>query len=363
MVKHRKKLIVLILTVIFVFSWSTPLLARPTCGEPRGAISETPQVEEQEVITSNTFVKIAEEVRKKGFVVTIFVTKKGDFGEKKWGIGSGIIIDEKGYILTNNHVIEEAQEITVIFDSQTCEAQVVGSDPGTDLALLRIEPKDKLIPAPLGDSDKIKVGHWVVAIGSPLGLRLTVTHGIISAMGREFSVHPLLELIQTNAAINPGNSGGPLLNLKGEVIGINVAIAKEGQNIGFAIPINTAKEIVSILKTKGKVTRGWLGVGGTYNDNLSQVEIEIFKKRFGLEKIPKKEGILVLEIFKGSPAEKAGIKKGDIILEFDGKKLEDFRTLSKIILITEPGTVVKIKIFRYGEILEIEVKIEEKKYS
>jgi len=351
MIKQRIRLIILALTVIFVFSWDTPLLAKP--------VLETPQAEEQEVITSNTFVKIVEKAQK--FVVTIFVTKEGDFGEKKYGIGSGIVEDEEGYILTNNHVIEGAREITVIFDSETQKAQVIGSDPGTDLALLKIELKDKLIPAPFGDSDKIKVGQWVVAIGSPLGLRFTVTHGIISAMGRELSIHPLLELIQTNAAINPGNSGGPLLNLKGEVIGINVAIAKEGQNIGFAIPINTAKEVVSILKTKGKITRGWIGIGYIDTSGIPQAKIELFKKRFELEKMPERKGILIVGIVEGSPAEIAGIKKGDIVLELDGKKIENSKTFQQMIHNTEPGTVIKIKIFRYGEILEFEVKIEERK--
>lgn len=355
MIKQRIRLIILALAVIFIFSCGATGLAAIT--------PETAQQQEEEVIiTSNTFVEIAEEAQR--FVVTIFVTKKGDFGEEMWGIGSGIVEDEKGYILTNNHVIEGAQEITVIFDSQICEAQIIGSDQGTDLALLKIESKEKLIPAPLGDSDKIKVGQWVVVIGSPLGLRFTVTHGIISAMGRELSTRPLLELIQTDAAINPGNSGGPLLNLKGEVIGINVAIAEEGQNIGFAIPINTAKEIVSVLKTKGKITRGWIGIGYADTSNRSRQEIELLKKRWGLEKMPEKQGILVLKFFKDSPAEKAGIKKGDVILEFDGKKIENSRVFRKTILNTEPGTVVKIKIFRYGEILEFEVKIEEgKNYS
>ncbi len=250
--KYRKKLTMLALAVIFVLSCGASLFS--------ATVPEISQQEEQGVvITSNTFVKIAQEA--KNFVVSILViTKRGTFGIRTQGIGSGIIIDEEGYILTNNHVIEEAEKIMVMLDGQRYEALVIGSDLLTDVALIKIEPKEKLIPALLGDSDKVKIGEWVVAVGSPLGLHLTVTHGIVSAKRQDLGIssEPLsVYLIQTDVPINPGSSGGPLLNLKGEVIGINsVKISQIGiEGIGFAIPINVVKAILPALKKYGRVIR------------------------------------------------------------------------------------------------------------
>lgn len=248
----RKRLIISILAVIFVLSCGTSLFS--------ASAPEISQQEEQEIIiTSNTFIKIAQEAQK--FVVSILVTtRRGTFGIREQGIGSGIIIDEEGYILTNNHVIEKAEKIIVMFDGQRYEALVIGSDLLTDIALIKIEPKKKLTPAPLGDSDKVKIGEWVVAVGSPLGLRFTVTHGIVSAKRQDLGISdgPLsVCLIQTDAPINPGSSGGPLLNLKGEVIGINgIKISQIGiEGIGFAISINAVKAILPALKKYGGVIR------------------------------------------------------------------------------------------------------------
>lgn len=279
----------------------------------------------------------------------------GDIPQREYkqrSLGSGFIIDKEGYIITNNHVIEKAQSIKVkLYDGREYDAVVVGRDPKTDIALIKINPKHDLPVAILGDSDKLEVGEWVIAIGNPFGLEHTVTAGIVSAKGRVIGQGPYDDFIQTDASINPGNSGGPLFNLKGEVVGINTAIISGGQGIGFAIPINLAKTVVEQLKTKKRVIRGWLGV------MIQRVTPEI-AKNFGLKEA---EGALVADVVEGSPAEKAGIKRGDIIVAYDGKPIKDMDTLPRLVAQTEVGKKVKVKIIREGKVLEKEVIIGELK--
>ncbi|UOD34215.1 DegQ family serine endoprotease [Deferribacteraceae bacterium V6Fe1] len=272
---------------------------------------------------------------------------------KSKSLGSGFVIDAKeGYIVTNNHVIEGADEILIKFtDNNEIPAQVVGRDPLTDLALLKIDPKkEELYEIELGNSDKIEVGDWVVAIGNPFGLSWTVTAGIISAKGRELGEGPYDNFMQTDASINPGNSGGPLVNLDGEVIGINTAIIPSGQGLGFAIPVNMLKDLLPKLK-KGEVKRGWLGV-------VLQEMDEKLAKTFGLDK---PEGALVSDVIKGDPADKAGLRAGDIILEINGNKLENQKELINIIGSKSPGDTVVLKVLRDGKKTDIKVKLGERK--
>ncbi len=267
---------------------------------------------------------------------------------KTHSLGSGFVISSDGYILTNNHVVEKAQEIKVKLESgKEYEAKVVGRDPKTDIALLKVNPEGNFPePAVLGDSDSIRVGDWVIAIGNPFGLGHTVTAGIISAKGRIIGAGPYDDFLQTDAAINPGNSGGPLFNLKGEVIGINTAIVARGQGIGFAIPINMAKELLPQLK-KGKVVRGWIGV------MIQDVTPEIAKS-FGL---PSTKGALVADVIANGPADKAGIKRGDVIVKFNGVDVEDFHALSRMVANTQPGTKVKVELIREGHTKTLEIVV------
>lgn len=259
---------------------------------------------------------------------------------KERSLGSGFIINDEGYILTNNHVVSGADEIKVkLSDGSEFKGEIKGVDEKLDIALVKIEPKGHLPLATLGDSDQIQVGEWVMAIGNPFGLGQTVTAGIISAMGRVIGSGPYDDFIQTDASINPGNSGGPLFNVHGEVIGINTAIVAGGQGIGFAIPINMAKEYLPQLKEKGKVTRGWLGV------SIQAITPELAKS-FGLEN---ENGALVADVVKDSPADKAGLKRGDIILEFDGKKIHSEHELPRIVAATQVGKTVAVKILREGK--------------
>ncbi len=271
---------------------------------------------------------------------------------KVHALGSGFIISEDGYIVTNYHVIEEADEITVILKGgkKTYKAKIVGTDPETDLALLKIEAHERLPYLRFGDSDKMRSGDWVIAIGNPFGLDHTVTAGIISAKGRVIGAGPYDNFIQTDASINPGNSGGPLLNLKGEVIGINTAIVASGQGIGFAIPSNMAKEVIAQLKKYKIVKRGWLGV------SIQDVD-ENSAKALGLSE-PK--GALVANVFKNQPADKAGIKVGDIIIAVNGKPVEDSRALTRAIGRLKPGTRAKITLWRNGVIKDVWVKLGER---
>ena len=267
---------------------------------------------------------------------------------KQRSLGSGFIIDKEGYIVTNNHVVENADQIKVkLADEKEFDAELVGRDPKTDLALIKISANSDLSPIKMGDSDKAYVGNWVVAIGSPFGLEQTVTAGIVSAKGRIIGFGPYEDFIQTDASINPGNSGGPLINMQGEVVGINTAIVASGQGIGFAIPINMAKDIVAQLKTSGEVTRGWLGVG------IQDLSSEL-KKYYGVES---NGGVLITQVFEGDPAEKGGIKPNDIILEIGGKTVTSARELSSIIANTEIGKKTTIKLLRDGKQKTVQVEL------
>jgi serine protease Do len=260
-------------------------------------------------------------------------------GYKQRSLGSGFIIDKKGYIVTNNHVVENADVISVkLFNGKTVRAKIIGRDPKTDLALIKIPASSDLSPIKFGDSEKIKVGEWVIAIGSPFGFEQTITAGIISGKGRVIGAGPYDDFLQTDASINPGNSGGPLINLKGEVVGINTAIIKNGYGIGFAIPVNLAKGIISQLKTSGEVNRGWLGVGIQ----------DLTKELAQYYKVKKNKGVLVVDVYEGHPASKAGIKTNDIIVAVNGKKVTTGRELSLYIASIKAGEKVKISILRKG---------------
>ncbi len=256
---------------------------------------------------------------------------------KQRSLGSGFIIDKDGYIVTNNHVIENADKIKVkLKDGKEYSAKIVGKDPSTDIALIKINAGDNLHVLPFGDSSTIKVGQWVVAIGSPFGLEQTVTAGIISAKGRVIGSGPYDNFLQTDASINPGNSGGPLIDMQGQVIGINTAIIASGQGIGFAIPINLAKGVIEQLKAKGEVTRGWLGVViQDINDDVADY--------YGIKD---KKGVLVTDVIKGDPADKAGIRPQDIILEINDKKVDTSRDLTSLVANIPVGEKVKITVLR-----------------
>ena len=264
------------------------------------------------------------------------------FGEQpqreRRSLGSGVIVDKRGYILTNNHVIEQADEIEVrLSDKRKFTAKVIGKDSKTDLAVIKIDAPDDLPVAKLGDSTKIRIGEWAIAIGNPFGLDQTVTVGVISAVGRsEVGITTYEDFIQTDASINPGNSGGPLLNLNGEVIGINTAIVATGQGIGFAIPISMAKEIKDRLIAQGKVVRGWLGVG-------IQELTEELAAQFGVKP---EDGVLVGNVMKDSPAERGGMKPGDIIQEFNGTKISGVHQLQREVAQSPVGSPVRLKVLR-----------------
>ncbi|MFQ5851473.1 MAG: DegQ family serine endoprotease [Candidatus Binatia bacterium] len=278
---------------------------------------------------------------------------RGPFRQKS--LGSGFIVDRDGFILTNNHVIENAEKIVVrLSDEREFEAEVVGRDPKTDIAVIKIDAEGNLPAAPLGDSDRLEVGEWVLAIGNPFGLRHTVTSGIVSAKGRKIGAGPYDNFIQTDASINPGNSGGPLINMRGEVVGINTAIFSRGGGnigIGFTIPINLVKELLPQLKAKGKVTRGWLGV-------VIQRVTPAIAESLGLEKA---RGALVANVSKDGPAERGGVKVGDVIIEFDERKVANSDDLPIIVARTPVGKKVGLKVLRQGKEVVLFVTIGELK--
>ena len=259
---------------------------------------------------------------------------------KASSLGSGFIIREEGIVITNNHVVANAEDILVRVGEKEYEANILGADPYMDIAVIKMKTKEKFKPVSFGDSSKARVGDWVVAIGNPFGLGGTVTSGIISARNRQIGLTRYEDFIQTDASINVGNSGGPLFNMKGEVIGINTAIIAPGQSgsigIGFAIPANAASNVIDQLIKFGETKRGWLGV------RIQDVSKEIAE----VEKLKKPEGALVASVGKNSPAERAGIKAGDIILEFDGKKINTMKKLPNVVAGTEVGKSVELKIWR-----------------
>jgi serine protease Do len=332
-------------------------------GRQRGYVPAViPNVPKQVIETSKAFTEIAGSVSPA--VVNISTTKVvkrevspfledpfldffSPFREfrtpKRWkeqSLGSGVIVSPDGYIITNNHVVEQADEVRVtLLDKRSFRAKVIGADPKTDVAVVKIDARD-LPVIRWGDSDKLQVGEFVLAIGNPFGLSHTVTMGIISAVGRaNVGIADYEDFIQTDAAINPGNSGGPLVNTRGELIGINTAIfSKSGgyQGIGFAVPANMVRLVMDQLEAKGKVTRGWLGV------TIQELTPELSQK-FGLSN---GKGALVGDVAKGSPAEKAGIRRGDIILEYNGKKVNDVGNLRNMVAQSKVGAKVSISVLR-----------------
>jgi Do/DeqQ family serine protease len=267
------------------------------------------------------------------------------------GVGSGVIIDAQGHILTNLHVIKGADEITVRFhNKKEVAGKIVGTDATTDLAVIRIPAGEGVVAAKLGDSDRIEVGEWAIAIGSPFGLEQTVTVGVVSATGRsEVGIVPNENFIQTDASINPGNSGGPLLNAQGEVIGINTAILSSGQGIGFAIPINTAQRVANALISRGRVVRGWLGVSlEPLNDDLAQA--------LGA---PKGRGVVVKRVLPGGPAEKAGLLPNDVVLRFGEATVGDLQHFQRLVLDAPVDRPVSLRVLRQGKEVTVSVTISE----
>jgi serine protease Do len=277
------------------------------------------------------------------------------FGEQqqreRHSLGSGVIVDKRGYILTNNHVIERADEIEVrLSDKRKYKATVVGRDPKTDLAVIKVEATNDLPVATLGDSAKIRIAEWVMAIGNPFGLDQTVTVGVVSAVGRsDVGITTYEDFIQTDASINPGNSGGPLINLSGEVIGINTAIVASGQGIGFAIPINMAREVTDRLIAQGRVVRAWLGIG-------IQELTEELATQFGVKP---EDGVLVGNVMKDGPAEKGGLKPGDVIQEFNNTKITGVRQLQREVAQSSVNSPATVKVLREKQSLTLRVVLGE----
>ena len=268
---------------------------------------------------------------------------------KASSLGSGFIIDKKGTVITNNHVIQNAEDILIKVGQKEYKAEVVGADPYADLAVLKIITKDNFIPVDFGDSDKARVGDWVVAIGNPFGLGGTVTSGIISARNRDINLTRYDDFIQTDASINQGNSGGPLFNLNGDVVGVNTAILGQGGSIGigFAIPANAASDVIDQLIKYGETRRGWLGV---------RIQ-EVTKEIADVEELTNTQGALIASVGDKSPADKAGLKAGDIILKFDGKKIDTMRTLPKLVSRTDVGKTVELEIWRNKKIIIKKLKL------
>jgi serine protease Do len=309
----------------------------------------------------NVFVDIADRVKPTVVNISEISTPRdpsrsqspGQRPPDRPGSGSGVIIDRRGYIVTNNHVVGGADEVEVrLSDKRKFIGKVVGKDPDTDLAVVKIETDANLPTVNWGDSGKVKVGQWVMAVGNPFGLDRTVTVGVISALGREnVQLSRYEDFLQTDASINPGNSGGPLFNIKGEVIGINTAIINFAQGIGFAIPSNMAQDVTGQLMARGKVVRGWLGVGiQAITDDLAG--------KFGVKE---GEGVLVNEIFEGDPAAQAGLQPGDIIVKVNGQLVDTPQTLSRLIAGQGPGKKVDLEVIRDGKKKNLTVLLTERK--
>ena len=345
----------------------------PLLAQAPDVLPPAPVLPVQMPLTTGTFAKVAEAI--KPAVINVNTVSRGGgqgrtpfeefFGEEFFrrffgdvperipqrSLGSGVIIDPSGIALTNAHVVEKATEIEVVtLDGSKHKAKVIGSDKKTDLAVLKLDDgKVKFSFARLGDSDKMQVGDWVIAVGSPFGLQATVTAGIVSAKARQLGQGPFDDFLQTDAAINPGNSGGPLVNMQAEVIGINTAIVAGGSGIGFAIPSNMARKIYTELSTKGRVTRGWLGV------SIQPLTAELARS-FGSKDT---KGVLISDVMPDSPAGKAGLKPGDILLEFDGKKVEAPADLQRTVGLAQPGHDAKMKIWREQGEKTVDIKIGE----
>ncbi|MBZ0221158.1 MAG: DegQ family serine endoprotease [Candidatus Methylomirabilis sp.] len=274
---------------------------------------------------------------------------------KRQSLGSGFVLNAEGYILTNFHVIENATEIIVTLseDKKEYKATVVGQDQKLDIALIKIKPEESLPIAVMGDSDRLQIGEWVLAIGNPFGLGGTVTAGIVSQKGRVIGAGPYDNFLQTDASINPGNSGGPLFNMKGEVVGVNTAIVAGGQGIGFATPINMVKEVLLQLKETGKVTRGWIGV------SIQELTPELAKS-FGVKEA---RGVLISSVNANEPADQAGLKAGDIIISFDGRQVNELSDLPRVVATTPPGKNAEVKVLRDGKervfFIKVGIKVDE----
>jgi serine protease Do len=345
---------------------------RAPLAQPAATLVQAPILPVQMPLTTGTFAKVAEAI--KPAVININTVSRGGggrsqieefFGEEFFrrffgdaperipqrSLGSGVIIDPTGIALTNAHVVEKATEIEVItLDGNKHKAKTVGVDKKTDLAVLKLDDgKGKFSHARLGDSDRLQVGDWVIAVGSPFGLQSTVTAGIISAKARQIGQGPFDDFLQTDAAINPGNSGGPLVNMQGEVVGINTAIVAGGSGIGFAIPSNMARKIYTELSTKGRVSRGWLGV------SIQPLTADLAAS-FGAKDT---KGVLVSDVVPDSPAGKAGLRPGDILLEFEGKKTEAPSDLQRAVGLANPGQEAKVKVWREGGERTLDVRISE----
>jgi serine protease Do len=346
---------------------------------PMAVAVEAPILPVQMPLTTGTFAKVAEAIKPAVININTTGSRSGVggpggpgrtpfeefFGEEFFrrffgdapermpqrSLGSGVIVDATGIALTNAHVVENAANIEVVtLDGSKHKAKLIGLDKKTDLAVLKLDDgKASFAYARLGDSDKMSVGDWVIAVGSPFGLHATVTAGIISAKARQIGQGPFDDFLQTDAAINPGNSGGPLVNMQGEVIGINTAIVAGGSGIGFAIPSNMARKIYTELQAKGRVTRGWLGV------SIQPLTPELAKS-FGAKD---NKGVLLSEVMPDSPAAKAGLQSGDIMLEFQGKKMEAPADLQRAVGLTSPGASAKVKVWRDQGEKSVEVKIGE----
>lgn len=346
---------------------------QPSFGQVEIGSKTKPNISENQSLTNfnNSFIETAEKLTPSIVQITViskskenpheglefFFPFKNDIPQERQGGGSGVIISDDGFILTNNHVVEDATEVTVnLYDKRKFDAKVIGTDPLTDLAVIKIDAKD-LPAAYLGDSDKLKVGQWVMAIGNPMALTSTVTAGIISALGRSVNIirdnYGVEDFIQTDAAINPGNSGGALVDLNGEVIGINAAIATNGMTgtyigYGFAIPINLAKVVAEDLISSGKVKRGYIGV------RIEEVDADL-AKAVGLD-TPR--GILIQQIIEDGAAAKEDIKAGDIILKIDGKEVNKPNELQSHVASKRAGDKIQLDIFRDGDYISRSIKLK-----
>jgi serine protease Do len=357
-----------------VGAWVSERTGRRVTARPLPLL-EAPLLTVQMPLTTGTFARVAEAVKPAVININTLARSGGPggrtpfeefFGEEFFrrffgdtperipqrSLGSGVIVDPSGIALTNAHVVEKATDIEVItVDGSKHKARVVGIDKKTDLAVLKLDDGKGSFPhVRLGDSEKVQVGDWVIAVGSPFGLQSTVTAGIISAKARQIGQGPFDDFLQTDAAINPGNSGGPLVNMQGEVVGINTAIVAGGSGIGFAIPSNMARKIYTELVAKGRVSRGWLGV------SIQPLTPELAKS-FGAKDSSK--GVLISEVMPDSPAAKAGVQSGDILLEFEGKKMEAPGDLQRAVGLSSPGTSSKMKVWRDQGEKTLEVKIGE----
>jgi serine protease Do len=343
--------------------WGLPATAQdrvPPESRDRSALLEAWQnaVIQIQQTTGRAVVSIKTESQDKRGPQTGKELPKGEPPQR--GVGSGVIVDARGFVLTNHHVIERADEIELMLaDGRTFKGIVIGRDPKTDLAVVKVDADQELPAATLGDSDQVQVGQWAVAIGNPFGLGHSLTVGVISGIGRgELGLSTFEDYIQTDASINPGNSGGPLLNIRGEVIGINTAINPVGRGIGFAIPINMAKEVMQQLVENGRVVRGYLGV----------VIQTLSPELAGKFAVAENGGVLVGDILRGSPAETAGLKRGDVIVDFAGRPVHKMQELQRLVAGTRPGTPIRLRVLRdrqeqlvaleIGELKDLEPKAE-----